>query len=99
IISGGENISSVEVEGVLMAHPDVNLAAVVAKPDEKWGEVPCAFVELKPGASPSEADLIAFSRETLAGFKAPKRVVFQELPKTSTGKIQKFELRKTAADL
>ncbi len=99
IISGGENISSVEVEGVLMAHPDVNLAAVVAKPDEKWGEVPCAFVELKPGASPSEADLIAFSRETLAGFKAPKRVVFQELPKTSTGKIQKFELRKVAADL
>ncbi|WP_147111242.1 AMP-binding protein [Tateyamaria sp. syn59] len=99
IISGGENISSVEVEGVLMGHPDVNLAAVVAKPDEKWGEVPCAFVELKPGASPSEADLIAFSRETLAGFKAPKKVVFQELPKTSTGKIQKFELRKTAADL
>ena len=99
IISGGENISSVEVEGVLMAHPDVNLAAVVAKPDDKWGEVPCAFVELKPGASPSEADLIAFSRETLAGFKAPKKVVFQELPKTSTGKIQKFELRKTAADL
>ncbi|WP_299656009.1 long-chain-fatty-acid--CoA ligase [uncultured Tateyamaria sp.] len=99
IISGGENISSVEVEGVLMAHPDVNLAAVVAKPDEKWGEVPCAFVELKPGASPSEADLIAFSRETLAGFKAPKQVVFQELPKTSTGKIQKFELRKTAAAL
>ena len=99
IISGGENISSVEVEGVLMAHPDVNLAAVVAKPDEKWGEVPCAFVELKPGTSPTEADLIAFSRETLAGFKAPKKVVFQELPKTSTGKIQKFELRKVAKDL
>ena len=96
IISGGENISSVEVEGVLMAHQDVNLAAVVAKPDDKWGEVPCAFVELKPGAAPSEADLIAFSRETLAGFKAPKQVVFQELPKTSTGKIQKFELRKLA---
>ena len=76
-----------------------NASAVVAKPDEKWGEVPCAFVELKPGTSPSEADLIAFSRETLAGFKAPKKVVFQELPKTSTGKIQKFELRKTAADL
>ncbi|MEO0866144.1 MAG: AMP-binding protein, partial [Pseudomonadota bacterium] len=99
IISGGENISSVEVEGVLMAHPDVNLAAVVAKPDEKWGEVPCAFVELKPGTAPTEADLIAFSRETLAGFKAPKKVVFQELPKTSTGKIQKFELRKVAKDL
>lgn len=99
IISGGENISSVEVEGVLMGHPDVNLAAVVAKPDETWGEVPCAFVEMKPGTNPSEADLIAYSRETLAGFKTPKQVVFQELPKTSTGKIQKFELRKTAADL
>ena len=96
IISGGENISSVEIEGVLMEHPDVNLAAVVAKPDEKWGEVPCAFVELKPGASTTEADLIAFSRETLASFKAPKQVVFQELPKTSTGKIQKFELRQLA---
>ena len=93
IISGGENISSVEVEGVLMAHPDVNLAAVVAKPDEKWGEVPCAFVELKPGADENAVDLVSFSRETLAGFKCPKHVVFQELPKTSTGKIQKFELR------
>ncbi len=99
IISGGENISSVEVEGVLMAHPDVLLAAVVAKPDDKWGEVPCAFIELKPGATATDADLIAFSRETLAGFKAPKAVVFQELPKTSTGKIQKFELRKLAATL
>ena len=99
IISGGENISSVEVEGVLMAHQDVNLAAVVAKPDDKWGEVPCAFVELKPGAAAAETDLIAFSRETLAGFKAPKQVVFQELPKTSTGKIQKFELRKLAKSL
>ncbi|MEM6939471.1 MAG: AMP-binding protein [Pseudomonadota bacterium] len=99
IISGGENISSVEVEGVLMAHPDVNLAAVVAKPDPKWGEVPCAFVELKPGASADEAALIAHARQTLAGFKAPKQVVFQELPKTSTGKIQKFELRKVAATL
>ena len=99
IISGGENISSVEVEGVLMGHPDVNLAAVVAKPDDKWGEVPCAFVELKPGTTGDEAALIAFTRETLAGFKAPKRIVFQELPKTSTGKIQKFELRKLAADL
>lgn len=97
IISGGENISSVEVEGVLMGHPDVNLAAVVAKAHEKWGEVPCAFVELKAGTAPSEADLIAFCRETLAGFKTPKLVVFQELPKTSTGKIQKFELRKVAA--
>ena len=99
IISGGENISSVEIEGTLMGHPDVNLAAVVAKPDEKWGEVPCAFVELKPGAAADEAAMIAFARETLAGFKAPKRVVFQELPKTSTGKIQKFELRKIAADI
>ena len=99
IISGGENISSVEVEGVLMGHPDVNLAAVVAKPDEKWGEVPCAFIELKAGSTGDEAAMIAFARETLAGFKAPKKVVFQELPKTSTGKIQKFELRKFAATL
>ena len=99
IISGGENISSVEVEGTLMAHPAVSLAAVVAKPDDKWGEVPCAFVELKDGTDATEADLIAFARETLAGFKAPKKVVFQELPKTSTGKIQKFELRKVAATL
>ncbi|TLP60333.1 acyl-CoA synthetase [Parasedimentitalea maritima] len=99
IISGGENISSVEIEGVLMAHPDVNLAAVVAREDDKWGEVPCAFVELKPGAMADEAALIAFSRQTLAGFKAPKKVVFQELPKTSTGKIQKFELRKIARNL
>jgi fatty-acyl-CoA synthase len=99
IISGGENISSVEVEGVLMAHDEVLLAAVVAKPDEKWGEVPCAFVELKAGATVDAAGLIAFSRLTLAGFKAPKHVVFQELPKTSTGKIQKFELRKRATEL
>jgi fatty-acyl-CoA synthase len=99
IISGGENISSVEVEGVLMGHPDVSLAAVVAKPDDKWGEVPCAFVELKDGCIGDEAAMIAFARETIAGFKAPKRVVFQELPKTSTGKIQKFELRKLAADI
>ncbi|WP_439142151.1 AMP-binding protein [Planktotalea sp.] len=95
IISGGENISSVEVEGTLMAHPAVSLCAVVAKPDEKWGEVPCAFVELLPGASVTEADLIAYARQSLAGFKTPKAVVFQELPKTSTGKIQKFELRKS----
>jgi fatty-acyl-CoA synthase len=99
IISGGENISSVEVEGVLMGHPDVNLAAVVAKPDDKWGEVPCAFVELKEGSTGDETAMIAFARETLAGFKAPKKVVFQELPKTSTGKIQKFELRKVALAL
>jgi fatty-acyl-CoA synthase len=99
IISGGENISSVEVEGVLMGHPDVLLAAVVAAPDEKWGEVPCAFIELKGGATVDAAGLIAFSRETLAGFKTPKRVVFQELPKTSTGKIQKYELRAAAKNL
>lgn len=99
IISGGENISSVEVEGSLMEHDAVMLAAVVAKPDEKWGEVPCAFVELKAGAQVDEATLIAFTRKTLAGFKTPKRIVFQQLPKTSTGKIQKFELRKLAATL
>ena len=99
IISGGENISSVEVEGVLMGHPDVSLAAVVAKPDEKWGEVPCAFIELKEGCAGDEAELIRFARQTLASFKAPKRVVFQELPKTSTGKIQKFELRAAAKNL
>ena len=93
IISGGENISSVEVEAALMHHPAVNLCAVVAQPDDKWGETPCAFVELKDGATASEADIIAFVRERLAGFKCPKRVVFQDLPKTSTGKIQKFELR------
>ncbi|WP_071798667.1 AMP-binding protein [Natronohydrobacter thiooxidans] len=93
IISGGENVSSVEVEGVLMKHPAVGLAAVVALPDEKWGEVPCACIELKSGAEASEAELIAFCRERLAGFKTPKRVVFLDLPKTSTGKIQKFELR------
>ncbi|GFE65445.1 AMP-binding protein [Litoreibacter roseus] len=99
IISGGENVSSVEVEGVLMAHPDVLLCAVVAKPDDKWGEVPCAFVELKPGRTPDADDLIRFARDRLAGFKTPKQVVFQDLPKTSTGKIQKFELRETAKAL
>ena len=99
IISGGENISSVEIEGVLMAHPSVSLCAVVAKPDEKWGEVPCAFVELLDGKSASEEDIIQFARSKVAGFKAPKRVVFQELPKTSTGKIQKFELRGVAKNL
>ena len=99
IISGGENISSVEVEGVLMHHPAVNLAAVVARPDEKWGEVPCAFVELLDGATADEAEIIAFARQGLAGFKTPKKVIFQELPKTSTGKIQKFALRKLARSL
>ena len=99
IISGGENISSVEVENTLMAHESVLLCAVVAKPDDQWGEVPCAFVELKPGHQPSENDLIAFARQRLAGFKTPKKVVFEELPKTSTGKIQKFQLRARAKEL
>lgn len=99
IISGGENISSVEIEGVLMNHPDVSLCAVVAKPDETWGEVPCAFVELKAGRQGDAAALIAFAREKLAGFKTPKHIEFVELPKTSTGKIQKFELREKARSL
>lgn len=99
IISGGENISSVEIEGVLMAHPSVSLCAVVAKPDEKWGEVPCAFIELLDGKRASEDEIIQFARSKVAGFKAPKRVLFQELPKTSTGKIQKFELRGVAKNL
>jgi fatty-acyl-CoA synthase len=93
IISGGENISSIEVEGVLYRHPAVAAAAVVAKPDEHWGETPCAFVELRDGASVTEDELMAFCRDNMARFKAPKTVVFGELPKTSTGKIQKFVLR------
>ncbi len=96
IISGGENISSIEVEDVLYRHPDVLAAAVVAKPDAKWGETPCAFVELKVGAQASAADIVAHCKAHLAGFKVPRAVVFGELPKTSTGKIQKFELRKQA---
>ncbi len=93
IISGGENISSVEVEDVLYKHPAVLFAAVVAKPDPKWGEVPCAFVELKDNANSSEAEIIAFCRGQMPGFKTPKAVVFCTIPKTSTGKIQKFLLR------
>jgi fatty-acyl-CoA synthase len=93
IISGGENISSVEVEDVLYKHPAVLFAAVVAKPDPKWGEVPCAFVELKDNASATEADIIAFCRSHMSGFKTPKSVMFGPIPKTSTGKIQKFVLR------
>ena len=96
IISGGENISSIEVEDVLYRHPAVLAAAVVAKPDPKWGETPCAFIELKAGAQVSEADIVAHCKQHLAGFKVPRAVVFGELPKTSTGKIQKFELRKQA---
>ena len=99
IISGGENISSIEIENTISKHPAVSLAAVVAKPDEKWGETPCAFIELIEGKSSSEEEIIKFCRETLAGFKLPKKVVFTPLPKTSTGKIQKFELRKQAKEL
>jgi fatty-acyl-CoA synthase len=93
IISGGENISSIEVEDVLYRHPAVLVAAVVAKPDAKWGEVPCAFVEVRDTANVTEADIIEHCRAHLARFKVPKQVVFGPLPKTSTGKIQKFVLR------
>ena len=96
IISGGENISSIEVEDVLYRHPDVLAVAVVAKPDEKWGETPCAFVELKAGAQTTPEDIVQHCKKHLAGFKVPRAVVFGELPKTSTGKIQKFELRRQA---
>jgi fatty-acyl-CoA synthase len=96
IISGGENISSIEVEDVLYRHPAVLAAAVVAKPDPKWGETPCAFVELKQGADVTPEAIVAHCKQHLAGFKVPRAVVFGELPKTSTGKIQKFELRKQA---
>jgi fatty-acyl-CoA synthase len=96
IISGGENISSIEVEDALYKHPAVQAAAVVAKPDDKWGETPCAFIELKPGKSASADDLIAWCRDNLARYKVPRHIVFAELPKTSTGKIQKFKLRDLA---
>ena len=96
IISGGENISSIEVEDVLYRHPDVLAAAVVARPDPKWGETPCAFIELKAGARTRPEDIVLHCKAHLAGFKVPRAVVFGELPKTSTGKIQKFELRKQA---
>jgi fatty-acyl-CoA synthase len=96
IISGGENISSIEVEDVLYRHPAVLAAAVVAKPDARWGETPCAFVELKAGVQVTPEDIVAHCKQHLAGFKVPRAVVFGELPKTSTGKIQKFELRKQA---
>ncbi len=96
IISGGENISSIEVEDMLFKHPDILEAAVVAKSDEKWGETPCAFVTLKPGAALSAEEVIAYCRDHLARFKAPRHVVFTELPKTSTGKVQKFALREQA---
>jgi len=100
IISGGENISSIEVENALYRHPAVLFAAVVAKPDAKWGETPCAFVERKPGhETVTEAALIAFCRENLARYKCPRTIIFCELPKTTTGKIQKFRLREQAKAL
>lgn len=99
IISGGENISTIEVEGVLYRHPAVMDVAVVARPDEKWGETPCAFVTLRPGAEATEGQIIAFAREHMAHFKCPKTVVFGDLPKTSTGKVQKFVLRERARNL
>ena len=100
IISGGENISSIEIEGVLYTHPAVLEAAVVARPDDKWGETPCAFIELKADAGDvREADIIAHCRDNMAHFKAPKTVVFGPLPKTSTGKVQKFVLREQARTL
>ena len=99
IISGGENISSIEVEDALYKHPAVQVAAVVARPDEKWGETPCAFIELRPGASASAEELIDWCRQHLARFKVPRHIVFAEVPKTSTGKIQKFRLRDMAKTL
>jgi fatty-acyl-CoA synthase len=96
IISGGENISSIEVEDALYKHPAVGAVAVVAKPDEKWGETPCAFVELKPGAVATAEELIAWCRSHLAAYKCPRYVVFADIPKTSTGKLQKFKLRELA---
>ncbi|GGK35694.1 acyl-CoA synthetase [Salinarimonas ramus] len=98
IISGGENISSIEVEDVLYKHPAVAACGVVAKPDEKWGETPCAFVELRPGASATAEEIVAFCRERLAHYKCPRHIVFSEIPKTSTGKIQKFRLREMARE-
>ena len=99
IISGGENISSIEIENTLAKHPSVSIVAVVAKPDEKWGEVPCAFIEAVKDKQATEKELIDFCKETLANFKVPKKIEFCELPKTSTGKIQKFELRKKAKEI
>jgi fatty-acyl-CoA synthase len=96
IISGGENISSIEVEDALYKHPAVAAAAVVAKPDDKWGETPCAFVELKPGMKASADDLMQWCRKHLASYKCPRYIVFADIPKTSTGKIQKFKLREMA---
>ena len=99
IITGGENVSSIEIENTLAKHPSVSIAAVVSKPDEKWGEVPCAFIEIVKNKPVTEKELISFCKETLASFKVPKKIEFCELPKTSTGKIQKFELRKKAKEI
>ena len=99
IISGGENISSIEVEDTLYKFPGVEAAAVVARPDDKWGETPCAFITLRPGAEATEGEVIQFCRDNLAHYKCPKTVIFSELPKTSTGKIQKFKLREQAKEL
>ena len=99
IISGGENISSIEIEAVLFSHPRILEAAVVAKPDEKWGEHPCAFVSLKPGEQMTTKEVIDYCKEKMAKFKVPKTIVFQELEKTSTGKIQKFRLREIAKEI
>ena len=99
IISGGENISTIEVEGALYKHPSVLEVAVVARPDAKWGETPCAFVTLKDNASATAEELISFARAHLAGYKVPRTVVFGSLPKTSTGKVQKFVLREKAKTL
>ncbi len=99
IISGGENISSIEVEDALFEHPGVQLAAVVARPDDKWGETPCAFVEMKPGQTATAEELVAWCRQRLAHYKCPRTIVFAEIPKTSTGKVQKFALRERARQL
>ena len=100
IITGGENVSSIEVEDMLYKHPDILEAAVVARPDDKWGETPCAFVTLKAAADGVTADqIIDYCRANIAHFKAPKTIVFCELPKTSTGKIQKFKLRKQTEEM
>jgi fatty-acyl-CoA synthase len=99
IISGGENISSIEVEDVLFDHPGVQLAAVVARPDDKWGETPCAFVEMKPDHSATSEELIEWCRARLARYKCPRDIVFADIPKTSTGKVQKFALRERAKAL
>jgi fatty-acyl-CoA synthase len=99
IISGGENISSIEVEGVLYRHPAISTAAVVAKPDAKWGETPCAVIEFKPGQTATPDELNAFCRQHLAGFKVPKTYLFELIPKTSTGKIEKYKLRERMRQL